>query len=83
MRQDIEFKTEDGVTLRGWHTCRTTRWKATNHVKRTASAVKEMYLFAEAFAHAGLLALFDNRNFEPVTANRVRDRSGATGARLP
>jgi uncharacterized protein len=68
MRRDIEFKTEDGVTLRGWH------YVPDNPPGRVPtivmshgfSAVKEMYLdrFAEAFATAGLGSIvFDNRNF--------------------
>ena len=68
MRRDIEFKTEDGVMLRGW------LYRPDGAGDRTPaivmahgfSAVKEMYLdrFAEAFATAGLAALvFDNRSF--------------------
>jgi fermentation-respiration switch protein FrsA (DUF1100 family) len=68
MRTDIEFKAEDGVTLRGW------RYRPANGsgpwptivMAHGFSAVKEMYLdrFAEVFAAAGLAALvFDNRNF--------------------
>jgi uncharacterized protein len=68
MRQDIEFKTEDNVTLRGWH------YRPDNRTGKVPtivmahgfSAVKEMYLdrFAEAFANAGLASVvFDNRNF--------------------
>ena len=68
MRQDIEFKTEDGVTLRGWHYLPDNRGGKlpTIVMAHGFSAVKEMYLdrFAEAFAHAGLASLvFDNRNF--------------------
>jgi uncharacterized protein len=68
MRRDIEFKTEDGITLRGWHYLPGTRAGrvATIVMAHGFSAVKEMYLdrFAEAFAAAGLGALvFDNRNF--------------------
>jgi fermentation-respiration switch protein FrsA (DUF1100 family) len=67
MREDIEFRTEDGVTLRGWH-------YAPDGVDGAAplvvmahgySAVKEMYLddFAEHFAAGGLGVLaYDNRN---------------------
>ncbi|TPQ50643.1 acetylxylan esterase [Prosthecomicrobium hirschii] len=68
MRRDISFKTEDGVTLRGWHYLpdgRTGR-VPTIVMAHGFSAVKEMYLdrFAEAFAAAGLAAVvFDNRNF--------------------
>ena len=68
MRKDIEFKTEDGIILRGWH------YLPDNSAGRLPtivmahgfSAVKEMYLdrFAEAFAQAGLASVvFDNRNF--------------------
>lgn len=68
MRKDIEFKTEDGVTLRGWHYVPDNRQGKvpTIVMAHGFSAVKEMYLdkFAEAFAAAGLAALvFDNRNF--------------------
>jgi fermentation-respiration switch protein FrsA (DUF1100 family) len=68
MRRDIEFKTEDGIVLRGWH------YLPDNHAGRVPtivlahgfSAPKEMYLdrFAAAFAQAGLASVvFDNRNF--------------------
>ena len=68
MRKDIAFKTEDGVTLRGWLYLPD---RAAGRVPAVVmahgfSAVKEMYLdrFAEAFAAGGLGALvFDNRNF--------------------
>ncbi len=68
MRSDIEFKTEDGVSLRGWLYLPDT---VTGPVPAVVmahgySAVKENYLdcFAEVFAAAGLGALvFDNRNF--------------------
>src|SRR5450631_2842385 len=68
MRTDIEFKTEDGITLRGWHYLPHSRpgKVPTIVMAHGFSAVKEMYLdrFAEAFAAAGLNALvFDNRNF--------------------
>jgi len=68
MRKDIEFKTEDGVTLRGWHYLpdRRSGRVATVVMAHGFSAVKEMYLdrFAETFAAGGLGALvFDNRNF--------------------
>ena len=67
MREDIEFRTEDGLTLRGWH-------YAPGGVDGPAplvvmshgySAVKEMYLddFAEHFAAGGLgVLVYDNRN---------------------
>jgi fermentation-respiration switch protein FrsA (DUF1100 family) len=68
MRNDIEFKTEDGVTLRGWHYVpdRAAGKSPTVVMAHGYSAVKEMYLdrFAEVFAAAGLACLvFDNRNF--------------------
>jgi len=68
MRKDIEFKSEDGVTLRGWHYLPDNRRGRvpTIVMAHGFSAVKEMYLdkFAEAFAAAGLGAVvFDNRNF--------------------
>lgn len=68
MRTDIEFKTEDGVTLRGWLYLPD---RASSPVPCVVmahgfSAVREMYLdrYGEAFAAGGLAALvFDNRNF--------------------
>jgi fermentation-respiration switch protein FrsA (DUF1100 family) len=67
MRSDIEFRTGDGVTLRGWHYLPEGGGRfATIVMAHGFSAVKEMYLdrFAEAFAAAGLAAIvFDNRNF--------------------
>jgi fermentation-respiration switch protein FrsA (DUF1100 family) len=68
MRTDIEFKTEDGITLRGWHFLPDSRPSKvpTIVMAHGFSAVKEMYLdrFAEAFSNAGLASLvFDNRNF--------------------
>jgi fermentation-respiration switch protein FrsA (DUF1100 family) len=68
MRHDIAFRSEDGVTLRGWHYLpdRRSGRVPTIVMAHGFSAVKEMYLdrFAEAFAAAGLAALvFDNRNF--------------------
>src|SRR5215468_8537703 len=68
MRKDIAFKTEDGVTLRGWLYLpdRAAGRVPTVVMAHGFSAVKEMYLdrFAEAFAAGGLGALvFDNRNF--------------------
>ena len=68
MRKDIEFKTEDGITLRGWHYLpeNSTDRVPTIVMAHGFSAVKEMYLdrFAEAFANAGLASIvFDNRNF--------------------
>jgi dipeptidyl aminopeptidase/acylaminoacyl peptidase len=68
MRKDVEFKTQNGVTLRGWHYLpdQRSRKVPTIVMAHGFSAVKEMYLdkFAEVFAEAGLGALvFDNRNF--------------------
>ena len=68
MRKDISFKTDDGLTLRGWHYLPDARSGKvpTIIMAHGFSAVKEMYLdrFAEAFAAAGLAAVvFDNRNF--------------------
>ena len=68
MRKNIEFKTEDGITLRGWHYLadRRTGPAPTIVMAHGFSAVKEMFLdrFAETFAAAGLASLvFDNRNF--------------------
>lgn len=68
MRKDIAFRTEDGVTLRGWHYVPDGRSGRlpTIVMAHGFSAVKEMYLdrFAEAFAAAGLASVvFDNRNF--------------------
>jgi fermentation-respiration switch protein FrsA (DUF1100 family) len=68
MRRDIDFKSEDGVTLRGWHYLPDRRHGRLPAIVMAHgfSAVKEMYLdrFAEAFAAAGLASLvFDNRNF--------------------
>jgi len=68
MRTDIEFKTEDGVTLRGWYYLPDDKENKipTIIMAHGFSAVKEMYLdhFAEAFAKAGMAVIvFDNRNF--------------------
>jgi uncharacterized protein len=68
MRTDIEFKTEDGVTLRGWLYVPDGASPPVPAVVMAHgfSAVKEMYLdrYAEVFAEHGLAALvFDNRNF--------------------
>ncbi len=67
MRRDINFKTEDGVTLRGWFYPGegATGAAPTVVMAHGFSATKEMYLdkFAEVFAKAGLNALvYDNRN---------------------
>ena len=67
MRRDIEFRTEDGVILRGWHYLPERAGSTPTVVMAHGySAVKEMYLdrFAEVFAEAGIGAVvFDNRNF--------------------
>ena len=68
MRKDIEFKTEDGVTLRGWlYLPDGARGRVPTVVMAHGfSAVKENYLdkYGEVFAAAGLGAVvFDNRNF--------------------
>jgi fermentation-respiration switch protein FrsA (DUF1100 family) len=68
MRTDIEFRTEDGVTLRGWlYTPGSASGRLPTIVMAHGfSAVKEMYLdrYAEVYADAGFTALvFDNRNF--------------------
>ena len=67
MRKDIEFKTNDGVTLRGWYYLPEGAQGAIPIIVMTHgySAVKEMYLdsFAEVFCDAGFAALvYDNRN---------------------
>ncbi|WP_370324678.1 alpha/beta hydrolase [Euzebya sp.] len=67
MRHDIEFRTEDGTTLRGW------RYDAegvegpapTVVMAHGFSATKEIHLddFAEVFAAAGLgVIVYDNPN---------------------
>jgi alpha-beta hydrolase superfamily lysophospholipase len=67
MRKDIEFKTTDGTTLRGWHYLPDSPGKhATIVMAHGFAGVKEMYLdkFAEAFAKADLASVvYDNRNF--------------------
>src|ERR1700751_3539741 len=68
MRRDVEFKTQDGMTLGSWHYLpdQSSGKVPTIVMAHGFSAVREMYLdkFAEVFAAAGLGALvFDNRNF--------------------
>ena len=68
MRNDIEFQTDDGIILRGWHYIPDNEQGpfATIIMAHGFSAVKEMYLdkFAEAFADAGIASIvFDHRNF--------------------
>ncbi|MGY1669409.1 alpha/beta hydrolase [Geodermatophilus sp. SYSU D00710] len=69
MREDIEFATEDGVPLRGWHYTPDDGPADTRRplvvMAHGFSAVKEMHLddFAEHFAAGGLGVLaYDNRN---------------------
>jgi fermentation-respiration switch protein FrsA (DUF1100 family) len=67
MRKDIEFKTNDGVTLRGWYYLPEGAKDGIPIIimAHGYSAVKEMYLdsFAEVFCDAGFAALvYDNRN---------------------
>ncbi len=65
MRRDIEFATEDGVTLRGWFYKATVEGGATVVMAHGFSATKEMHLddFAAHFAAEGLNVLvYDNRN---------------------
>jgi fermentation-respiration switch protein FrsA (DUF1100 family) len=66
MRKDVEFKTADGTTLRGWHYLPERPGKHPTIVMAHGfSAVKEMYLdkYADAFAKAGFASVvYDNRN---------------------
>lgn len=67
MRKDIEFKAEDGITLRGWHYLPEGQAGPvpTIVMAHGFSAVKEMYLdrYGELFAAAGIASLiYDNRN---------------------
>lgn len=67
MRRDVEFQTEDGVTLRGWfYQGKGVKGPAPTVVMAHGfSAVKEMYLgdFAEFFAEEGISSLvYDHRN---------------------
>jgi fermentation-respiration switch protein FrsA (DUF1100 family) len=68
MRTDIEFRTRDGLTLRGWHYV--SRGGSgpfpTIVMAHGFSCVKEMFLdrYAEAFVAAGLdVLVYDHRNF--------------------
>jgi fermentation-respiration switch protein FrsA (DUF1100 family) len=67
MRKDIQFKTTDGTTLRGWHYMPDGSGEhPTIILAHGFSAVKEMYLdkYAEAFAKQGFASIvYDNRNF--------------------
>ena len=67
MRRDIEFRTEEGVKLRGWfYPARGVTGPAPAIVMAHGfSAVKEMYLgdFADFFAEAGVgVLVYDHRN---------------------
>ena len=67
MRKNIEFKTEDGVTLRGWFYQPDTGSGPFPAIimAHGYSATKEMHLddFAEVFCNGGFAALvYDNRN---------------------
>ena len=57
MRKDVEFKTQDGVTLAAWHYLpdQSSGKVPTIVMAHGFSAVKEMYLdkYAEVFAEAG------------------------------
>ncbi len=68
MRRDIEFRTEDGVTLRGWHyLAEGVKGPAPTVVMAHGfTATREIFLddFAEVFAAAGLgVIVYDHRNF--------------------
>ncbi|MEX1154382.1 alpha/beta hydrolase [Parvibaculum sp.] len=74
MRRDIEFKTEDGVTLRGWFypAKGATGPSPAVVMAHGFSAVKEMYLddFAAFFSEAGIAALvYDHRNLGASDGN--------------
>ncbi len=74
MRKDIEFTSEDGVTLRGWLYLpdNTHGHVPTIVMAHGFSAVKENYLdkYAEVYSGAGLGAfVFDNRNFGASDGN--------------
>jgi dienelactone hydrolase len=61
VRKDIEFSTEDGTILRGWHFTPASLSGSvpTIIMAHGFSAVKEMHLdrFAEIFCQAGMAAL--------------------------
>lgn len=68
MRKDIEFRTEDGLKLRGWlyQPDRSGGPVPAIVMAHGFSSTKEMYLdkFAEVFCAAGMAVLvYDNRNF--------------------
>lgn len=67
-RQDIQFKTQDSVILRGWFYSPKNQTATVPGIIMTHgfSALKEHYLskFAEVFVEAGMCVLvYDNRNF--------------------
>ena len=66
MRTNIEFKTSDGTTLRGWHySPGSERLRGAVVMAHGIAAVKEMWLdrYAEVFCDAGLHVLvYDHRN---------------------
>ncbi len=67
MRRDIEFRTEDGVTLRGWHyPAQGVQGPAPTVIMAHGfSATREIFLdsFAEVFSAAGLgVIVYDHRN---------------------
>ncbi|MEJ8570847.1 alpha/beta hydrolase [Microbaculum marinum] len=68
MRRDIEFRTEDGVTLRGWHfPAKGVDGPAPTVIMAHGfTATREIFLddFAEVFAEAGLgVIVYDHRGF--------------------
>jgi uncharacterized protein len=67
MRTDIEFRTRDGLTLRGWHYLPDggSGPVPTIVMAHGFSCVKEMFLdrYADVFVAAGLgVLVYDNRN---------------------
>ncbi len=66
MRANVEFKTSDGTTLRGWHySPGGERLRGAVVMAHGIAAVKEMWLdrYAEVFCEAGLHVLvYDHRN---------------------
>jgi fermentation-respiration switch protein FrsA (DUF1100 family) len=66
MRTNVEFKTSDGTTLRGWHySPGSDRFRGAVVMAHGIAAVKEMWLdrYAEVFCEAALHVLaYDHRN---------------------
>ena len=67
MRKNIEFKTSDGITLRGWHYLPDAAHGPlpTVVMAHGFSATKEIFLdkYAELFAQAGIASIvYDHRN---------------------